>query len=904
MLGLVYITLLRPSPTFCVQPLTAMTNSAPLLQECLQVVRRIGDELERNAEFCDLARILTILKQALQLAAVCQAIAIGTAPGESMPIPASGTPTSTQSPVGIPLAEEGMDTGASPSPVGSHSPQDVGQEHMTSAPVRAMPTRSRRPLSPPPTTRARRPRTSPRSAGGSQRTYVVQQHYIHRQDNPWGICSLEGVPKKNPDALIGHGVGENADKLVPMISYVLKTQQLAANCDDIAEEILRVADTRAAYCPAGASRPSGTGQEALDDWDCAMPVQHIQSLLLLSKTVEVLTDYQIGRYLSYLTNDGSHAAANGVIARLCSHAASAEVQQYRRILSDCSCDDCLRDASWLDANSQTERSRPCQMSEAKTKCLHDSYKNLEPTYLRQCLLLAEAIPPNHPLLFAQCVPSAARVRQLAPVLQKEIAKIEQINGMLPSSPACLAQCTVFAVAKSNAIQAIDYVDGDSGYMVANLIPGLSEYLDKQRLTASTLEQFDDRGMTLVAFREFGHDAIELSHVYRRTDQNRTKNLGIDSLRLARNLMATSDRIFVCTRGQLDAYGKRLIVEILAVTNGTLTSNAQEQLLAGLSVPLGGAPATFRECAAKAKENNRGIYDIFPSSVADSPAMAPKNLRHHLQGGTHQFVCTVGDATCKVLTPSEWRNDSHMVLRDSTLQGAATGLFARPCPPRRQTNMPATPVYIRMHDQVCLYSKRPFSGSIDQLPNTDYLLESQSSYRSQTVMFDASIYDGSNIGRFANDKGLRPGLKKMVELSDRTNYPLGCDWAVVERTAMNESNCVFKVKGGSTLILQATRDIVLGSQSQELFVSYGIAGYWLPYIAAKVPEWGTGHEMVQALMWCAMSDQSNWNPTLRTQWLDAMKRSYPNIESHRSIACPWPELIAPLATRAREARRIR
>ena len=123
--------------------------------------------------------------------------------------------------------------------------------------------------------------------------------------------------------------------------------------------------------------------------------------------------------------------------------------------------------------------------------------------------------------------------------------------------------------------------------MADWIPGVSEYLDKQRLTVSTLEQFQDRGMTLVAFREFGHDAIELSHVYRCTYQNQTKNLGVESLRLARNLVATSERIYVCTSGQLDA-SKCLIVEALAVANSILTYNAQKKLLASLSVPLGEA----------------------------------------------------------------------------------------------------------------------------------------------------------------------------------------------------------------------------------------------------------------------------------------------------------------------------
>ena len=84
----------------------------------------------------------------------------------------------------------------------------------------------------------------------------------------------------------------------------------------------------------------------------------------------------------------------------------------------------------------------------------------------------------------------------------------------------------------------------------------------------------------------GARTIELSHVYRCTYQNQTKNLGVESLRLARNLVATSERIYVCTSGQLDAYSKCLIVEALAVANSTLTYNVQKKLLASLSVPLG------------------------------------------------------------------------------------------------------------------------------------------------------------------------------------------------------------------------------------------------------------------------------------------------------------------------------
>ena len=157
--------------------------------------------------------------------------------------------------------------------------------------------------------------------------------------------------------------------------------------------------------------------------------------------------------------------------------------------------------------------------------------------------------------------------------------------MLPASPSCLVQRTVFAVSNWTQLTA-DYVDGDASYLVANLIPSLLEYLDERGLTVSILEQFQDRGMTLVAFHEFGHDAIKLSHIYRHTDENERKNLSVQSLRLAWSLVATSKCIYVCTRGQLDAYFKHLIVKILAVTNDTLTSKAQKQLLAGLSATQG------------------------------------------------------------------------------------------------------------------------------------------------------------------------------------------------------------------------------------------------------------------------------------------------------------------------------
>ena len=52
----------------------------------------------------------------------------------------------------------------------------------------------------------------------------------------------------------------------------------------------------------------------------------IQGLLLVSKSIEVLVDYQISQYLNYLVN-----------AHLCTKMMSTEVHQYHALLINCGC---------------------------------------------------------------------------------------------------------------------------------------------------------------------------------------------------------------------------------------------------------------------------------------------------------------------------------------------------------------------------------------------------------------------------------------------------------------------------------------------------------------------------------------------------------------------------------------
>ena len=202
----------------------------------------------------------------------------------------------------------------------------------------------------------------------------------------------------------------------------------------------------------------------------------------------------------------------------------------------------------------------------------------------------------------------------------------------------------------------------------------------------------------------------------------------------------------------------------------------------------------------------------------------------------------------VAYPSRHMNDSHMTVYSSSIPGAGFGLFGRCQPPQRfwEEGQAASPnVVIRRHDPVCLYAKHPLAVPLEQLPTVDYVLSAE--VRGQERLYDDSANDGSNIGRFANDAGLLPGLKAMVRLSNKLCYPAGCEWQEVEQIAKSHANTVFQVAGPSAVILVATKDIVLGQQSQEIFISYGIQGYWLPYIASKVSQWGLANEMVQAVM---------------------------------------------------------
>ena len=84
---------------------------------------------------------------------------------------------------------------------------------------------------------------------------------------------------------------------------------------------------------------------------------------------------------------------------------------------------------------------------------------------------------------------------------------------------------MFKLEPNSAIIAVDYVDGDGGFLVADHIPGFQQYVDD--LGVPTLDRPNDEGYHLVAFRGLYHNAIELTHAYRYYIGNHNpKSLGI------------------------------------------------------------------------------------------------------------------------------------------------------------------------------------------------------------------------------------------------------------------------------------------------------------------------------------------------------------------------------------------
>lgn len=132
----------------------------------------------------------------------------------------------------------------------------------------------------------------------------------------------------------------------------------------------------------------------------------------------------------------------------------------------------------------------------------------------------------------------------------------------------------------------------------------------------------------------------------------------------------------------------------------------------------------------------------------------------------------------------------------------------------------------------------------------------------TRWFDAEIYDGTNIGRFANQKGVIDTLSLALRQADTTTF-LHMDWKVVNEYASSLANAKFQVSRNELHVV-ANEDIPPSARPTEIFVCYGpTEDYWIPLIASRPSEYPAPLRRVVRLL--LTSEHSNWTDEQKERW---------------------------------------
>ena len=87
-----------------------------------------------------------------------------------------------------------------------------------------------------------------RTTGRSQRSYAVHEHYIHCQYSPKSICSLEHLPKKEPQDLVRYATGKHTAASVQLMA-VQATSNLDVSKGELWQSILQIVNVTTTCCP-------------------------------------------------------------------------------------------------------------------------------------------------------------------------------------------------------------------------------------------------------------------------------------------------------------------------------------------------------------------------------------------------------------------------------------------------------------------------------------------------------------------------------------------------------------------------------------------------------------------------------------------------------------------------------
>ena len=669
-------------------------------------------------------------------------------------------------------------------------------------------------------------------------------------------CSLQHLPIKTPNHTVRYAAGENTAAFASLAAQLLQCPKAQGdNASPVAQlprMVSRLVDSSTTFsppdpCPA----PASLQPEDLDTWDCSGQVLHVRRLLQLACRITIIAQYHVGGFLRQVVasaNATSSKHRSTVLAALANTASKESDQEYATILSGCACEECAHALRGLGQAGGV--GMPCRASQVLAKFARDRLANLTPTFFQQCIQMHATLPHTHDLFTSSVetptvTPTHARL--LAVGLHQAICSLRRMGTPLPRPISQLGLWHHFPVA-SRKEEAIDFVDGDGGYLVVRHIPGLWDYL--QARAPAIMWQEGMRGY-LAPFRCHGHDALELDHLYHCADGTH-HHLGYEALCAARSAVATAAAVSVHTAGEVDVHGRRLVCTIAIATNqGTSTSIGERLLQAGLSYPLPGAPTTYVAAFREAQVSRLGVFGIFPPSLATTHQLHPSQLRAALGPPSRSVQLVHDDRMYKVTARSELRDASHVLVWTSREQDAGQGAFVRSRPPHLP---PDVRPFIKAGSIICGYSNHPLSDEDFSRLRPEELEYALTVYYRGQFHYCAHTYDGRNIGRYINQGGLQQALSKLLQMSRIRGGTF--QFSHVEQVAQQHCNCKFAKRRNFGAVIVADHDIVLRSTPTELLANYGIASYWLGFFGRHCAELGLDHPLVRTVLWCATSPQSH------------------------------------------------
>ena len=614
-------------------------------------------------------------------------------------------------------------------------------------------------------------------------------------------------------------------------------------------------------------------------------IEYIRSLLQLGNRVTNWCQYLIGDLVNQAAGG---AGITDVVMRLCNTASEARSDLETRTVRECAattgCCACTESESVLRSPDNTSVASPCTDVQVELRLRDVDFANFTPSFFNQCARVARHAEEQSALLTCAEPPSDLRCLIDRLVAVRGNLEAEGLPSYITgfSAPPCSL------TPNEQPITAVHYTDGDGGVLVVDYFPGLLEACNMHNVPTQVLA---GHNLTLVAFREAHHDAIELGHVYSICVESvsspdsppafppsrHEKEYGYDALVLARRNIAKAVEVHVEAKGA-DLRQQRLLVEVSTREKTDLFARPTGLRLieGGLSFPTSGAGEAFlhalRDCTSGVNEFGLGAEErLKPWNLkAEFAANGPSHkVEVEVTDGTRRIQCTVSNRLDRL-------NEANVMVLRSLIPGAGLGLFLRPTPLSRE------PFSVSPHRFLCVYSDTAVSLDVGEAAaSTDYLFQTET--RGRTLVFNPEHFDGANIGRYVNQGGLLEGLQEMAS---------GCDGGRFHPHAINEAferHCTITYKVDQArdhLMLAPSRVLRSSSDVQELFGNYRLE-YWVKLVLSKHEALGRDSEIVRLVLWSLLSPDSCMDEPERRHLLEGYDIA-PELRRHfESLPCPCP-----------------